>query len=63
MTHVLMSPEEEEERDDALAEVVDPMFMRGGEMDAEGEAEHDDAGAVFGSAGDGDPEGDAMVEA
>ena len=54
MTHVLMSPEEEEERDDALAEVIDPMFMRGGDMDADGEAEPDEAGAMFGSAGDGE---------
>ncbi|KAL0062898.1 hypothetical protein AAF712_010219 [Marasmius tenuissimus] len=37
VTHALMSQEEEEERDEALAEVVDPLFLMRGEADAEGD--------------------------
>jgi RNA polymerase II-associated factor 1 len=54
VNHVLMSQEELDERDDMLAEVTDPMFMRGGESDADGEAEPDESGVGFSSAaGDG----------
>ena len=37
VTHAPMSQEEEEERDEALAEVVDPLFLMRGEVDAEGD--------------------------
>ncbi|KAL0566312.1 hypothetical protein V5O48_015707 [Marasmius crinis-equi] len=37
VTHEAMSQEEEEERDEALAEVVDPMFLLRGDADAEGD--------------------------
>lgn len=38
-----MSKEEEDEREDALAEVVDPMYMMAhGEADADGEDDHTD---------------------
>lgn len=44
-----MSKEEEEEREEALAEVVDPMFlMARGDADAEGEVEMDDGGYANG---------------
>lgn len=49
MSHTKMSQEEEEEREEALAEVVDPLFLMRGEaeadMDAEGEIEIDGAPA------------------
>ena len=43
MTHAPMTAEEYEERDEALTEVVDPMFLR----DAEGELEIEDGGTEF----------------
>lgn len=39
-----MSKEEEEEREEALAEVVDPLFLMRNEQDADGEV---DDGAGF----------------
>ncbi|KAI0070806.1 hypothetical protein K474DRAFT_1687312 [Panus rudis PR-1116 ss-1] len=43
VTHVPMSKEEEDEREDALAEVNDPMYLLGrGDADAEGEIETED---------------------
>ncbi|KIK08908.1 hypothetical protein K443DRAFT_671960 [Laccaria amethystina LaAM-08-1] len=45
LLHQPMSKEEEEEREEALAEVVDPMFlMARGDADAEGEVEMDEGG-------------------
>ena len=44
MTHVPMSHEELTERDDLLAEVNDPNFLRGGDLDADGEVEADEGG-------------------
>ncbi|KAL4252030.1 PAF1 family protein [Abortiporus biennis] len=43
VTHVPMSKEEKDERDEAIAEVMDPMYLlgRGEEADAEGEIEED----------------------
>jgi len=49
VTHAAMSKEEEDEREEALAEVADPMFlMVRGDADADGEIEVDDAGVVNG---------------
>ena len=49
LLHQSMSKEEEEEREEALAEVVDPMFlMARGDADAEGEVEMDDGGYANG---------------
>ncbi|KAF5377783.1 hypothetical protein D9757_008079 [Collybiopsis confluens] len=46
VTHVPMSQEEEVERAEALAEVMDPLFLMRGDADADGEVEVDDgAGA------------------
>jgi len=40
VTHVAMSKEEEDEREEALAEVMDPMYLLSrGDVDAEGEVE------------------------
>lgn len=40
MTHAVMSKEEEDEREEALAEVADPMFlMVRGDADADGDVE------------------------
>ncbi|KAF9069785.1 RNA polymerase II-associated [Rhodocollybia butyracea] len=39
VTHVPMSQEEEDEREEALAEVMDPLFLMRGEADADGEVE------------------------
>lgn len=45
MTHTTMSKEEEDEREEALAEVADPMFlMARGDADADGEIEIEDTG-------------------
>ena len=41
MRYCDMSEMEIEERDEALAEVVDPMYMMRGEADADGEVEMD----------------------
>ncbi|KAK0446869.1 Paf1-domain-containing protein [Armillaria borealis] len=41
MSHTDMSKEEEDERQEALAEVVDPMFLMRGDADADGEGEVD----------------------
>ena len=47
VTHVPMSKEEEDEREDALAEVMDSMYLLGrGDIDAEGEVEGEDIGVV-----------------
>ena len=44
LTHVPMSAEEEQEREEALAEVVDPLFpLARGDADADAEGEADDA--------------------
>jgi RNA polymerase II-associated factor 1 len=44
-----MSQEEEDEREEALAEVADPMFlMVRGDADADGEIEVDDVGMTNG---------------
>lgn len=52
MLHAPMSKEEEDERQDALAEVEDPMFlMQRGDADADGEIEIDDGGGIDLSAG------------
>jgi RNA polymerase II-associated factor 1 len=49
VTHAAMSKEEEDEREEALAEVADPMFlMARGDADADGEIEIDDTGIVNG---------------
>lgn len=49
LLHQPMSKEEEEEREEALAEVVDPMFlMARGDADAEGEVEMDEGGYANG---------------
>ena len=49
LLHQSMSKEEEEEREEALAEVVDPMFlMARGDADAEGEVEMDEGGYANG---------------
>lgn len=47
MTHATMSKEEEDEREEALAEVVNPKFLRE-DADAEGDAEIDDGAAGTG---------------
>ncbi|KAE9392324.1 hypothetical protein BT96DRAFT_924805 [Gymnopus androsaceus JB14] len=49
VTHVPMSQEEEEEREEALAEVVDPLFLMNGDADADAdeEVEVDDGGHGF----------------
>ncbi|KAJ3812491.1 RNA polymerase II-associated protein [Lentinula aff. lateritia] len=39
VTHVPMSQEEEDEREEALAEVMDPLFLMRGDADADGEVE------------------------
>lgn len=39
VSHVAMSLEEEEEREENLAEVLDPMFLMMGGADAEGEVD------------------------
>lgn len=45
VTHVPMSKEEEDERVEALAEVMDPMYLLGrGDIDAEGEVEVEEIG-------------------
>ncbi|KAJ4473623.1 RNA polymerase II-associated protein [Lentinula aciculospora] len=44
VTHVPMSQEEEDEREEALAEVMDPLFLMRGEADADGEVEVDEGG-------------------
>ncbi|OJT12440.1 RNA polymerase II-associated protein 1 -like protein [Trametes pubescens] len=47
LTHTPMSAEEAQERGDALAEVVDPMFpLARGDVDADAEGELDDAAAA-----------------
>ncbi len=47
VTHVPMSKEEEDEREEALAEVMDPMYLLGrGDIDAEGEVEVEEVGVV-----------------
>ncbi|RDB23952.1 RNA polymerase II-associated protein 1 [Hypsizygus marmoreus] len=47
--HASMSKEEEDEREEALAEVADPMFlMVRGDADADGDIEVDDTGVVNG---------------
>ena len=48
MTHAVMSTEEEDEREEALAEVTDPNFLliRG---DADADGEEDDGAIVAGS--------------
>lgn len=47
LTHTPMSAEEAQEREDALAEVVDPMFpLARGDADADAEGELDDAAAA-----------------
>lgn len=49
VTHAEMSKEEEDEREEALAEVADPMFlMSRGDADADGDIEVDDGGGVSG---------------
>lgn len=46
MTHSPMSKEEQDEREEALAEVIDPMFLMGrGDIDADGEL--DDGAMVY----------------
>ncbi|KAJ3745379.1 RNA polymerase II-associated protein [Lentinula detonsa] len=42
VTHVPMSQEEEDEREEALAEVMDPLFLMRGDVDADGEVEVDE---------------------
>jgi RNA polymerase II-associated factor 1 len=45
VTHAEMSKEEEDEREEALAEVADPMYlMARGDADAEGDIEVEDTG-------------------
>ena len=47
MTHSPMSKEEQDEREEALAEVIDPMFLMGrGDIDADGEL--DDGALIYG---------------
>lgn len=49
MHHAAMSREEEEEREEAVAEVADPMFLLArGDADADGDIEVDDGGLVSG---------------
>jgi RNA polymerase II-associated factor 1 len=49
VSHSAMSKEEEDEREEALAEVVDPMFlMVRGDADADGEIEIEEGGVVNG---------------
>lgn len=43
MLHAPMSKEEEDEREEALAEVLDPLFLLRNEQDADGEVD-DSAG-------------------
>jgi hypothetical protein len=45
MTHVEMGEEEEAERNDLLAEVDNPRFLRE-DVDADGDVELEDVGAV-----------------
>jgi RNA polymerase II-associated factor 1 len=48
-----MSKEEEDERQEALAEVADPMYLLGrGDADADGDIEVDEMGAAVGAAYD-----------
>lgn len=49
VTHVPMSKEEEDEREEALAEVMDPMYLLSrGDADAEGEVDESEATALNG---------------
>ena len=58
-----MSKEEEDEREEALAEVMDPMYLLGrGDIDAEGEVEGEDMGLVKHDDGSG-YDHDAAVDA
>ena len=55
VTHVPMSKEEEDEREEALAEVMDPMYLLNrADMDAEGEEVEEEADAAR-------PNGDAVI--
>ena len=50
VTHAEMSKEEEDEREEALAEVADPMYlMARGDADAEGDIEVEDTGVPRGA--------------
>jgi len=53
LTHTRMSVEEAEEREEVLAEVMDPVYLMGRDADADGEAEVESEG-VFGTAVDDD---------
>jgi RNA polymerase II-associated factor 1 len=58
VTHVPMSKDEEDERAEALAEVMDPMFLRGvGDVDADGEADAESVGGEGGGMQVDGPEG------
>ncbi|KAF8659869.1 hypothetical protein AX16_001753 [Volvariella volvacea WC 439] len=46
MTHAPLSQEEEEERQEALAEVVDPLYLIGRDVDADGDIEVDDVNGI-----------------
>ncbi|KAJ3481906.1 hypothetical protein NLI96_g7349 [Meripilus lineatus] len=65
VTHVAMSKEEEDEREEALAEVMDPMYLlTRGDIDAEGEVEVDDTGVARhddGTGYDAHAEADALA--
>jgi RNA polymerase II-associated factor 1 len=51
VSHTIMSKEEEEEREEALAEVTDPLYLIGRvDADADGELEMEDH-SVFGQTG------------
>lgn len=54
LSHASLSPEEAEEREEALAEVMDPMFLF---SRAEGDGDGDGDGDA-----EGDAEGDIQVE-
>lgn len=60
-----MSKEEEDEREEALAEVMDPMYLlTRGDIDAEGEVEVDDTGVARhddGTGYDAHAEADALA--
>lgn len=59
ITHAQMSPEEENEREEALAEVMDPMYLLS-RADADAEGEIDDT--VVGTSGvNGDAHGDRGI--
>jgi RNA polymerase II-associated factor 1 len=73
LSHALLSSEEADEREEALAEVMDPMFLFSraeaeaeaeGEGDAEGEIQVDDTVPVVATNGDGQdlhtPPGEAV---